>query len=121
VFGRASLQLERRWLPRYFRILTASAADAVQVRAIAPAARITVYPNAIPLRPQPPRAVENAIVFSGNLGYHPNISAVRFFRAEIWPRLREEWPGLTWRLVGKNPAAVARYTAGDPRIQVVGP
>jgi len=121
VFGRASLVLERRWLPRYSQILTASESDAEQVRAIAPGAGITVYPNAIPLTPQPPGSDENAIVFSGNLEYHPNISAVRFFRSEIWPQLRRRWPDLAWRLVGKNPAAVARYTAGDPRIQVVGP
>ena len=35
--------------------------------------------------------------------------------------MRDRWPNLVWRLVGRNPQAVARYTAGDPRIQVVGP
>src|SRR5205085_1784877 len=44
-----------------------------------------------------------------------------FFRREVWPRLRARWPGLVWRLVGKNPDAVRRFTAGDSRIQVVGP
>jgi glycosyltransferase involved in cell wall biosynthesis len=121
VFQGAALKLERRWMPRYSRILTTSESDASLVRAIAPGACITVYPNAIPLTPQPPRADENAVVFSGNLEYHPNISAVRFFRAEIWPTLRARWPDLVWRLVGRNPAAVTRYTAGDPRIQVIGP
>jgi glycosyltransferase involved in cell wall biosynthesis len=53
--------------------------------------------------------------------YHPNAAAVRFFRAEVWPHLRERWPDLVWRLVGKNPNAVREYTAGDPRIQVSGP
>jgi glycosyltransferase involved in cell wall biosynthesis len=46
---------------------------------------------------------------------------VRFFRREIWPLLRERWPALVWRLAGKNPGAVARYTAGDARIEVLGP
>ena len=121
VFHGASLKLERRWLPRYSRILTPSEPDAAQVRAIAPGALTTVYPNAIPLVPQPPHADESAIVFSGNLEYHPNISAVRYFRAEVWPLLRSQWPDLVWRLVGKNPAAVSRYTAGDARIEVTGP
>jgi glycosyltransferase involved in cell wall biosynthesis len=53
--------------------------------------------------------------------YHPNHSAVRFFRQEVWPRLRERWPRLVWRLVGKSPAAVKRFTSGDPRIEVRGP
>jgi glycosyltransferase involved in cell wall biosynthesis len=52
--------------------------------------------------------------------YHPNLSAVRFFRTEVWPQLREQWPSLIWRLVGKNPAAVSRFTSGDRRIEVTG-
>jgi glycosyltransferase involved in cell wall biosynthesis len=121
VFSQASLLLERRWLPRYSQILATSPEDAGQLRAIAPGVRVTVYPNAIPLVPLPPALDENALVFSGNMEYHPNISAVRFFRGQVWPRLREQWPALVWRLVGRNPAAVARYTSGDPRIEVVGP
>jgi glycosyltransferase involved in cell wall biosynthesis len=53
--------------------------------------------------------------------YHPNLTAVGFFRRDIWPRLRERWPKLVWRLVGKNPAAISRIVGGDPRIEVVGP
>lgn len=121
LFGRASLQLERTWLPRFSLVLAASDADAAAVRAIAPAARVAVYPNAIPAVPQPAQGDENVVVFSGNMEYHPNLSAVRFFRAEVWPRLRERWPSLVWRLVGKNAEAVSRFTSGDPRIEVTGP
>ena len=66
-------------------------------------------------------AREHVIVFSGNLEYHPNTSAVRFFRQEVWPRLRNQWPDLIWRLVGRNPQAVRQWTQGDGRIQVTGP
>jgi glycosyltransferase involved in cell wall biosynthesis len=121
VFGRAYLKLERTWLPRFSEVLAASESDAERARAIAPGARVTVYPNTLPLTPLPPGASEDAIVFSGNMEYHPNISAVRFFRREVWPLLRERWPGLVWRLIGKNPEAVRRFTSGDARIQVEGP
>jgi glycosyltransferase involved in cell wall biosynthesis len=120
VFHRASLKLERSWLPRFSEVLAASEIDAERARAIAPGARVRVYPNALPPTPLPPRANEDAIVFSGNMEYHPNISAVRFFRREVWPILRERWPGLVWRLIGKNPEAVRRFTGGDARIQVQG-
>ena len=120
VFRRASLDLERIWLPRFSQLLAVSESDAELARAIAPGARITVYPNAIPLAPAPPRNHEEVIVFSGNMEYHPNRSAVRFFRREVWPRLREQWPRLIWRLVGKNPQAVCQFTSGDPRIEVQG-
>jgi glycosyltransferase involved in cell wall biosynthesis len=119
-FGRASLELERTWLPRFSEILTPSLEDAALAQARAPNTRVTVYPNAIPLPPLPSIAAEHAIVFSGNLEYHPNITAVRFFRHEVWPLLRERWPNLRWRLIGKNPEAVRQWTAGDPRIECSG-
>jgi glycosyltransferase involved in cell wall biosynthesis len=102
-------------------VLTASEDDAARARVIAPSARVSVYPNAIPAVTLPPRTDEDAIVFSGNMEYHPNISAVRFFSREVWPRLRERWPGLVWRLVGKNPHAIERYVRADSRIKVSGP
>jgi glycosyltransferase involved in cell wall biosynthesis len=120
VFQRASLDLERIWLPRFSQVLAVSEGDAELAAAIAPNARIAVYPNAIPYPAMPPRYDEETIVFSGNMEYHPNQSAVRFFRREIWPRLREQWPRLTWRLVGKNPEAVRQFTSDDPRIEVQG-
>jgi glycosyltransferase involved in cell wall biosynthesis len=121
VFARASRRMERHWLPRYGQVLAPSEEDARAVRAVAPEARLLVYPNAIPEAPPPPRSDEESIVFSGNLEYHPNRSAVRFFAREVWPRLRAEWPGLVWRLVGRNPEAVTEFIAGDPRIEVTGP
>jgi len=120
VFRDASLVLERAWLPRFWRVLVTSAGDAAAARAIAPAAHVGVYPNAVPAIPQPRGLDEEAVVFSGNMEYHPNIGAVRFFRAEIWPLLRHRWPALVWRLVGKNRAAVRRFTSGDARIEVTG-
>jgi polysaccharide biosynthesis protein PslH len=120
VFERASRQLERAWLPRFDSVLVTSDEDAAALRAIAPDARVSVYPNALPLQPRPPRGDEDAVVFSGNLEYHPNRAAVRFFRRDIWPLLRDEWPSLTWRLVGMNPEFVREFTCDDPRIDVRG-
>jgi glycosyltransferase involved in cell wall biosynthesis len=121
VFERAARDLERTWLPRYTSVLATSERDAELARQIAPAAQVTVYPNAIPLTPVPPHIDEEAVVFSGNMEYHPNRSAVRFFRRDVWPQLRERWPRLVWRLIGKNPEAVKEFTSGDARIEVCGP
>jgi glycosyltransferase involved in cell wall biosynthesis len=121
VFQKISRNLEEKWLPRFTYLLATSEPDAVLLRTISPGSHVLVYPNSIPPVPPPPRIEEDAIAFSGNLEYHPNISAVRYFREEIWPQLRERWPGLVWRLIGKNPRAVAKITSGDPRIELVGP
>jgi len=120
IFAKAGLRLERVWLPRFSQILTPSKEDATLVLERAPGARVTVYPNAIPLPAAPAGPRDHALVFSGNLEYHPNQSAVRFFRQQVWPRLRERWPQLVWRLVGKNPHAVRPWTCDDPRIEVRG-
>lgn len=113
-------RLEEKWLPRYTWLLAASETDAREVRSIAPST-VIVYPNSIPLVPAPPRREEDVIAFSGNLEYHPNVAAVRYFRTQIWPLLRERWPKLIWRLIGKNPHAIAGIVSGDPRIELTGP
>ena len=102
-------------------MLAVSAEDAAHAQTLAPAAHVSVYPNAIPLRPVPEAADQEAIVFSGNLEYHPNRSAVRFFAREVWPGLRRQWPHLRWRLVGRNPHAIRQFTEGDARIEISGP
>jgi hypothetical protein len=114
VFARASLRLERLWLPRFSHVL----APAGDGRGFV--CGVSVYPNALPSQPQPIETKRHAVVFSGNMEYGPNRSAVRFFRREIWPLLRDRHPGLVWRLVGKNPQAVRAFTAGDARIEVTG-
>lgn len=114
-------RLERRWLPAFDLILVASQEDAARVRALEPEAHVRVYPNALPATPVPEVAEQEVVAFSGNLEYQPNMGAVRFFHRRIWPLLRERRPQLVWRVIGKNPQAVARELEGDPRIELVGP
>jgi glycosyltransferase involved in cell wall biosynthesis len=120
-FASAASSLERQWIPRFSSVLVASEQDAEQVRRLAPGATVVVYPNSIPAVPRSSVRETEAIAFSGNLEYRPNISAVRFFRNEVWPILRERWPMLRWQVIGRNPGAVAGEVAGDPRIELIGP
>jgi len=119
-FAGASDLLERKWLPMFDHLLVASGADADALRSIVPDADISVYPNALPEIPPPPRSERHEVVFSGNLEYAPNIAAVRFFRERIWPALRSRWPDLKWKIVGKNPDAIRPIVGDDPRIQLTG-
>jgi len=116
-FGEAYRRLEREWLPQFDVILTASEDDRRRIDHPS----VLVFPNALPEIQRPHVTEADAIVFSGNLEYHPNIEAVRWFRTRIWPQVRERAPGIEWRLLGMNPEAVARFTGGDPRIRVLGP
>jgi glycosyltransferase involved in cell wall biosynthesis len=119
-FARAALESERYWLPRFDRILTTSCSDAKLVQAIAADARVTVYPNALPLIVPPPRSDRPEIVFSGNLEYAPNIQAVRFFHRDVWPALQSRWPKLKWKILSKNPGSIRELVSSDPSIQVTG-
>jgi glycosyltransferase involved in cell wall biosynthesis len=121
IFCGFARNLEAEWLPRYDCLLVASAADAQLARAISSRSRISVYPNAIPFVPRPNVPEREMVIFSGNLEYHPNVSAVRFFRNDVWPILRDRWPSLVWRLAGKNPQGVRKYTNNDVRIELPGP
>ena len=121
-FADAYRSLEREWIPKFDMVLTASEEDAKRIAH----PLVIVYPNALPSIACPQVEEENCIVFSGNLEYHPNVEAVRWFRAEIWPRVRERAarersPNVEWRLIGRNPEAVARWTSGDNRIRAIGP
>ncbi|HBY59137.1 MAG TPA: hypothetical protein DEH78_04905 [Solibacterales bacterium] len=120
-FARSSSALERQWMPCFDVILAASEADASLARRLAPNARVHVYPNALPLVPRPAVEPEHVIVFSGNLEYHPNLTAIRFFRDHVWPGLKLRWPQLRWRLIGKNPDAARPLLAGDSRVEFTGP
>ncbi len=110
-------RLEREWIPRYDVILVASEDDRRRVDH----PDVRVFPNALPDIARPSVSEADAIVFSGNLEYHPNVEAVRWFRSQIWPRIRERNSDVEWRLLGSNPGAVAEYTGGDSRIRVIGP
>jgi polysaccharide biosynthesis protein PslH len=119
-FAQAALDLERSWLPRFDCILTASCSDAKLVEGIAAQTKVAVYPNALPLIVPPPRSDRLEIIFSGNLEYAPNIAAVRFFHRHVWPALQSRWPGLKWKILGKNPGPFRDLPARDPSIELTG-
>jgi glycosyltransferase involved in cell wall biosynthesis len=116
-FAEAYRRLEREWIPKFDLVLAASEEDRERIEH----RKVVVYPNALPVIEVPAVAEENCIVFSGNLEYHPNIEAVRWFASAIWPRLRERNDGLTWNLVGRNPEAISALVRGDARVHVIGP
>jgi len=119
-FAQAALELERSLFPRFDCILTTSSSDAKRVQDIAAESRVSVYPNALPLIVPPPRAERLEIVFSGNLEYAPNISAVRFFHRQVWPALQSRWPKLRWKILAKNPGPFRDLPAKDSSIEITG-
>jgi len=111
-FGRLNAELERQWLPRFDGRLVCSNDDAARIGGG------SVVPNTIMWRDLPSAAKTESIVFSGNMEYHPNQQAVRWFHDAIWPAARKT--GVKWRLVGMNERAILPIVAGDPNIEATG-
>ena len=116
MFRDACVNLEREYFPHFNLLLATSDQDAEQVRRILPGAPVSVYPNTIPWVPRPEKLEREELVMSGSFDYEPNRVAVRFFRNQVWPLLRKQWPGLMWRLVGRNPESIRSHIEGDDRI-----
>ena len=115
-FAAANRALERRRLPGFDTLLVTSADDAARINL----ANTIVYPNAIPLVPVPQVAKQQAIAFSGNLEFPPNIAAVEWFARQVWPELSRRFPRLEWRLIGKRPEFVRSVVKGLPRVHLTG-
>jgi glycosyltransferase involved in cell wall biosynthesis len=116
-FAALNRDLEQCLLPQFDGCLVCSESDAARISV----ARPVIVPNTIAWHPRVERQKDPALVFSGNLEYHPNIQGVRWFYECIWPGLRRANADLKWRLVGMNPHAVERIVASDPRIECTGP
>lgn len=120
-FRHTARRLERSLLAEFDLVLVTSDADRQRVLELSPRARVAVYPNALPFSAVPGPVEEEIIAFSGNLEYHPNVNAVRYFHKEVWPLLKTARPGLRWRLIGKNEAVVRALIGDDPRVEFTGP
>jgi glycosyltransferase involved in cell wall biosynthesis len=114
-FATCAAELERIWLPRFDTVLVTSDADRERL------GTGLVYPNAVPEVKQPNVEKHNEISFSGNLGYEPNYTAVRWFIENVWPELHGRRPRLGWRVIGRNESAVRGLVSGDEQITLTGP
>lgn len=64
----------------------------------------------------------NTLVFSGNLGYFPNVDAAVWFAREVLPLLRAKHPEAELHLVGARPAAILRRLAqAQAGVRLIGP
>ena len=109
---------EAAHFPHFDRILVTSEREAGLMNGHAP----IVYPNAIPSAPCPGSAgAGTSIVFSGNLEYHPNQQAVAWFAQSVWPLLSRRFPGLIWRILGKNPHGVSAFVKDLANVELTGP
>lgn len=112
---------ERRLCATWDRALVASEADR---RAIGDFPRLLLNSNAVDLahfvRRNGVRRTHD-VVFSGNLGYFPNVDAIVWLAREVLPRVRARVPETTLTIVGARPARAVRALAAlGPHVEVLG-
>ena len=97
--------------------------DARMLRRISGRTTVHVVPNGVITEPEPPaerEAPEPIVIFSGVLAYPPNVAAVTWFAAEVWPRIRAAEPRARFVVAGRTPVPQVRALDGRDGIEVRG-
>jgi glycosyltransferase involved in cell wall biosynthesis len=108
---------------RFHHVIAVSEHDKKLMSAWVDASRITVVPTGVDLRQYRPdptaRCNETLVVFTGAMDWEPNIDAVEYFCAEIWPKVGAAVPNARFRIVGRNPDARVQRLA-SASVEVTG-
>jgi sugar transferase (PEP-CTERM/EpsH1 system associated) len=126
---RWAAQVDARRLQRYERKICEEVAAALVVAtadkdAIGPYPSIVVNPNGVDLSAFPrhdgPREPRR-LVFTGNLGYFPNIDAICWFADHVLPRIWQAEPDTRLTIAGARPhRRVLALAERDARVEVHG-
>ena len=83
--------------------------------------RIHVVPNGVAADPSPPAIAEDprpTAIFSGVLGYPPNVEAVLWFTRDVWPRVRAAEPDARFVVAGRQPVNAISALGGANGVEV---
>lgn len=122
--------IEAKRLAAYERKLCRHAAAAIVCsandrNAIGKLRNLHVVSNGVELPPYDEYAPDSSaprLIFTGNLGYFPNVDAASWFIERVLPDLRREAPQISLDLVGARPARrLSILAARTPGVTLVGP
>jgi hypothetical protein len=105
----------RRWEKRIGRTFDAVSVVSERERERLHSGRspVLVCPNGWDTTPLLPPSEEPVAAFVALLSWAPNVEAVRWLRAHVWPHIRAALPDARLLLVGRDPSAPVRSFAGD--------
>lgn len=105
-------------------VVTVSEIDTGLLRNLSGAANITTIPNGVDTAYFQDIGVSrrvHGLVFVGGLSWFPNCDAVRYFCAEVLPRVAAEIPDVTLTIVGKRPDdRIIRDILSNPHVRLTG-
>ena len=103
--------------------LVVSRQDGASLQRLDPALRPSEIPNGIDTAHYeafPSASDGNDVVFTGKMDFRPNIDAMLWFGAEVWPRIKAARPDTRWWIVGQKPSPRLDGLRGDPTITITG-
>jgi sugar transferase (PEP-CTERM/EpsH1 system associated) len=128
--ARQLLRYERQVARDYDASLFVSKPEAELFRRLAPesSAKIGHFSNGVDTDyfspdqtfASPYAAGERALVFTGAMDYWPNIDAVKWFAAEVFPQLRQRFADARFYIVGSRPAPAVLALAQQDGVVVTG-
>ena len=115
---------EQKTLRWFDGAVAVSESDRAWIQREHPGGHVCLAPNGVDtqhFRPSDSGALpEQTLVFTGVMDYPPNVDAVTWFAAEIWPVIRQQYPRLRFDIVGAKPAPAVMALADIDGVSVVG-
>lgn len=108
--------------PETYRILVVSERDAMQCRRERPGSKAVLVPNGVDcgvVRPGPFRSDGARLVFSGDMGFAPNVHAAVLLASSVLPAVLRQRADAELHLVGRTPSPAVQALAG-PRVTITG-
>ncbi len=119
-------RFEAETLRTVHAVTCVSPEDANALRALVPGLQPVLVPNGIDVEsyaafaPPPAGRRPPSVTFTGKMDYRPNVDAVLWFAADVWPHIRGQQPEARFFIVGQKPAAPVRALHGRHGIVVTG-
>ena len=113
---------ELAMMSRSDRVVVVSPAEVPVLREVLPNTPISVFPVLYaPVVENPrPYAKRKNIFFLGGFGHPPNVGAVQWFAAEVWPHVRKALPKVEFHIIGAEAPDAVVALGQLPGIKVVG-
>lgn len=103
--------------PDTYCILVVSEEDRIRCQHARPERKVLVVPNGFDCSAVRPGTLRNegppVILFTGDMGFPPNVDAALFLACRIFPEIRRVHPDAELRLVGRNPGPRLRNLSGS--------
>lgn len=115
--ARKMLRYERQAVRKFHRVIAVSEHDRSLMETWVEGARITVVPTGVDLEQYRPdftyQPRSPLVMFVGAMDWDPNVDAMEYFCADIWPGVLHRLPDAKLRIVGRNPGERIRKLASS--------